>query len=66
MEDKNVNIMWALREVNKALLTGLEAAVSTMETWDDLSPERRQSIIISIEGLISESKKAYDTETPKH
>jgi len=37
-----------------------------MEKWDDLSPERRQSIIISIEELLSQSKKTYDIETPKH
>ena len=54
-------------EVNKALISGLEEAISTMEKWDELEPERRQSLIQSLKELASESKEVYDgTEQTEH
>ena len=66
MDDETAKYLWALREVNKALITGLETAMFAMQKWDDLTPQRRESIIQSIQKLISQSNKAYGTETAKH
>ena len=66
MDDEAAKYLWALREVNKALITGLETAIFVMDKWDELTPERRQSIIESIQQLISQSNKAYETEPAKH
>ncbi len=66
MDDETAKHLWALREVNKALITGLESAILVMDKWDELTPERRQSIIESVQQLISQSNKAYETETAKH
>ncbi len=66
MDDETAKYLWALREVNKALITGLESAILVMDKWDELTPERRQSIIESVQQLISQSNKAYETETAKH
>jgi len=66
MDDETVKYLWALREVNKALITGLESAIFVMDKWDELKPERRQSMIESLQQLIFQSNKAYETEPPKH
>ena len=66
MDDETVKYLWALKEVNKALITGLESAIFVMDKWDELTPERRQSMIESLQQLISQSNKAYETEPPKH
>jgi len=66
MDDETVKYLWALREVNKALITGLESAILVMDKWDEITPERRQSLIESLQQLISQSNKAYETEPPKH
>jgi hypothetical protein len=66
MDDETVKYLWALREINKALITGLETAIFVMDKWDELKPERRQSMIESMQQLISQSNNAYETEPPKH
>ena len=66
MDDETVKYLWALREINKALITGLESAIFVMDKWDELKPERRQSMIESLQQLILQSNKAYETEPPKH
>ena len=66
MDDETVKYLWALREINKALITGLESAIFVMDKWDELKPERRQSMIESMQQLIFQSNKAYETELPKH
>ena len=66
MDDETVKHLWALREVNKALITGLESAILVMDKWDELTPARRQSLIESLQQLISQSNKAYETEPAKH
>ena len=52
MDDETAKYLWALREVNKALSTGLETAMFAMQKWDDLTPQRRQSMIKSLQELI--------------
>jgi len=66
MDNETVKYLWALQEVNKALITGLTTAIFVMEKWDDLLPERRESIIKSLQGLISQSNAVYGTEPQKH
>ena len=66
MNNETAKYLWALREVNKALITGLDSAILVMDKWDELTPERRQSMIESLQQLISQSNKAYETEPPKH
>jgi len=66
MEDETLKQLWALREVNKALITGLETAIFVMDKWDELSPERRKSTIEALQKLISQSNKAYGTEPTEH
>ena len=66
MDDETVKYLWALREINKALITGLESSIFVMDKWDELTPERRQSMIESLQQLISQSNKVYETETAKH
>jgi hypothetical protein len=66
MDDDTVKYLWALKEINKALITGLESAIFVMDKWDELKPERRQSMIESLQQLILQSNKAYETEPPKH
>ena len=66
MDDETVKYLWGLKEINKALITGLEAAILAMDKWDDLTPKRRQSMIKSLQGLISKSKAAYGPEPTKH
>ena len=66
MDDETAKYLWALREVNKALITGLETAMFAMQKWDALTPQRRESMIQSIQKLITRSKMAYKTESPKH
>jgi hypothetical protein len=46
-------------KVDKAktdLKSALETAISTMENWEKLTPERRQSIIDSLKSVTSENK----------
>lgn len=66
VDDETAKYLWALGEVNKALITGLETAIFVMQKCDSLTPERRQSMINSLQGLISQSKEAYGQEPSKH
>ena len=58
MDDETVKHLWALREVNKALITGLETAIFAMEKWDDPTPTRRQSMIEALKRLVIKSDMA--------
>ncbi len=61
-EETIVKHLWALRKVNDALLAGLKTTLLTMESWDNLAPERRQSTIESVRKLMSESERACGSE----
>jgi hypothetical protein len=66
MDDETVKHLWALREVNKGLILGLKTALSVMEGWDDISPDRRQSTMDAVKKLIAKSEKAYGAEPTEH
>jgi len=60
MDEETVRHLWALREVNIALLAGLEAAVFAMGNWDRLEEERRRSMIRELQGLIEQGRTVYE------
>ena len=65
MDDESLLYLSALKKVNMSLIDGLEAAIHTMASWDDLSPERRETMIKALQELVSMSKQAYGIEPPK-
>jgi hypothetical protein len=58
--------LWALREVNKALIVGLKVAIFVLEREEELSKERRKSMIESLKGLIAQSEEIYEEPSTKH
>lgn len=66
MDDEALGYLWALRKVNDAILVGLETAVHTMENWDELSSETRESTIQSVKGLIAQSTAVYGDLPTEH
>ncbi|MEW6664131.1 MAG: hypothetical protein AB1512_02775 [Thermodesulfobacteriota bacterium] len=64
MDDATAKYLWALQEVNKSLIVGLETAVFWMDKWEQLTPRRRNSIKQKLLGLIAESNMAYGQESP--
>ena len=66
MDEEITKHLLALKEVNRALITGLETAIYTMQKWDEMAPERRESIIEKLLGLIAQSNQAYEMQIPKH
>ena len=61
-EETIVQHLWALRKVNESLITGLKTTLLAMESWDSLTPERRQSTIETVNNLLLESQKAFDPD----
>ena len=37
MDDETAKYLWALKEINKSLITGLESAILVMDKWDDIT-----------------------------
>lgn len=66
MDEETTKYLWGLKEINKSLITGLETAIFVMDKWYQLQPEKRESIIGKLKGLISKSKEAYETESTRH
>jgi hypothetical protein len=65
MDNEAVKHLWALFRVNKALVRGLKAAVSALETAEEVSPERRQDLIDSLKDLISQNENLTPHEPKK-
>ena len=55
MDKQTAKYLWALREINKSLITGLETVVFVMDKWDMLPAERRNSMIEKLQGSIKQS-----------
>ena len=64
MDDESLLYLSALKKVNMSLIDGLEAAIHTMASWDDLSAVRRETMIKALQELVSMSKQAYGIKTP--
>ena len=62
MDNKTVvKHLWVM---NEALIKGLKTAIFAIEKVDEFSPEKRQSIMDSLEELVSQSEKLYKQEHP--
>jgi DNA-directed RNA polymerase subunit F len=62
MDRETLEHLLALREVNKALIDGLKAAVYYLDKVDQISEEQRKSMIESLNGLIAQSEAVYGGE----
>ena len=60
MDDETVKHLWALRKVNEALIEGLKTAIFVLEKEEELSKERRKSMVESLKGLIVQSEEIYE------
>jgi hypothetical protein len=66
MDDETAKYLWALQKVNEALIEGLEVAIFVLEKEEELSKERKQSMIESLKGLIAQSEEIYGEAPTKH
>ena len=66
MNDDTIKALQSLKEVNEALIMGLEGAVHYMENWEELTPEKRQSTIDKLKALMVQSDKFYGTKPTEH
>jgi hypothetical protein len=66
MDTETLKHLLALREVNKALMDGLKAAVYRLEKAEEISDERRKSMVKSLNGLIAENEAAYGEGPTRH
>lgn len=66
MDNETVKHLWALREVNKALIERLKVAIFVLEKEGELSKERRKSMIESLTRLIAQSEEVYGDAPTKH
>jgi hypothetical protein len=66
MDENTVKHLWALREVNKALIDGLKAAAYVLEHIEEISKKQRDSMVETIKELIAQSEEVYGEEVTKH
>ena len=66
MDKETLEHLLTLREVNKALINGLKAAVYFLDKVEEISEERRKSMIESLNGLIAESEAVYAEAPTRH
>lgn len=66
MEIDALATLMLLKNVNAALLDGLKACLFILEKGEEISPERRNSLITSIKGLIEQGEKAFENAPVEH
>ena len=66
MDDETVSHLWALKRVNEALIEGLKLAIFVLEREEKLTPERRKSMIESLNALIAQGEEIYGKEETRH
>ena len=66
MDDQTAKHLWALQKVNEALIEGLKLAIFVLEREEELTPERRKSMIESLKTLVSQSEEIYEAAPTKH
>lgn len=59
MANETLKHLWALRKMNKALMEGLKLAISILEKEEELTEERKNSMIKSLKDLIAQSEEVY-------
>jgi hypothetical protein len=65
MDDATAKHLWALRNINDALMGGLQTAIAVLENVDKLSEERRLSLLDKLKELVAAGQRGYENE-PKH
>jgi hypothetical protein len=66
MDNETARHLWALRKVNGVLIQGLRTAISVREKEEELTRERRKSMIESVKGLVAQSEVIYGEEDISH
>ena len=66
MDDDVVQYLYTLKKVNEGLLDALKTSVFVMQKWEDLTPERRSSMIDKIKGLIKQGEEAFEDVPTTH
>ena len=64
MDNKTEMYLWALKKVNEALIEALKMAIFVLEKQEELTRERRKSMIESLKGLVAQSEEIYSGEAP--
>ena len=59
MDDEAIQLLMAMKKVNEALLEGLKLSVFVLEKVDELSSERRKTMIAQLKNLIEQGEKAF-------
>jgi len=66
MNDETAKHLWALQKVNEALIEGLKTAIFVLEKEEELSKERKKSMIRSLKGLIAQGEEIYGEAPTNH
>ena len=66
MDDETVKHLLALRKVNEALIEGLKVAIFVLEKEEELSKDRKKSMIRSLKGLIAQGEEIYGEAPTNH
>jgi len=66
MDNETAKHPWALRKVNEALIEGLKTAIFVLEKEEELSKQRKKSLIESLKGLIAQSEEIYGEAPTEH
>ena len=66
MLDREETYLRALIDMNAALMTGLQSAVTLLEKYENFSNEQREPMITKLKQLLESSRLFYKSETTKH
>ena len=66
MLDSEETYLRALIDMNAALMTGLQSAVTLLEKYENFSNEQREPMINKLKQLLESSRLFYKSETTKH
>jgi hypothetical protein len=66
MDSATLNHLLALREVKKAIMACLKAAVHFLEKVEEISEAPRKTMAESLSGLIAQSEAVYGEAPTRH
>ncbi len=66
MDDKTEKYLWALRKVNEALIEALKMAILVLEKEEELTKEKKKSMVESLKSLVAQSGKIYGEAPTEH
>ena len=61
MDPYAFQVLVALRKVNESLLEGLRTCIFILEKKEQLTPESRKWLIVSIKSLIQQGETAFES-----